>query len=119
MAETLTYFTTWNWYCRYFVWSRHETLSYNGSASPFHKNDGIINITVSYDGTWQKRWHASLYGICIVVDILTGLVTEYDILSKNCPEYTTVKRDLGKHIADFSISYEPHRPEYSENYVGS
>ncbi|GBN67610.1 hypothetical protein AVEN_36272-1 [Araneus ventricosus] len=61
----------------------------------------------------------SLYGISIVVDILTGFVIDYDILSKNCLECTTAKRDLGEHIADFSKLYKTHRPEYSEKYVGS
>ncbi|GBM44255.1 hypothetical protein AVEN_23315-1 [Araneus ventricosus] len=61
----------------------------------------------------------SLYGIGIVVDILTGIVIDYEILSKYCPECTTAKRDIGEHSADFSIWYKPHKPECSENYVGS
>ncbi|GFX27243.1 uncharacterized protein TNCV_1564231 [Trichonephila clavipes] len=54
--------------------------------------NGVIDITVSYDGTWQKRGHSSLYGIGIVIDILTGLIIDYEILSKYCPECTTAKR---------------------------
>ncbi|GBN50321.1 hypothetical protein AVEN_71538-1 [Araneus ventricosus] len=77
------------------------------------------NISVSYDGTWQKRGHTSLYGIGIVVDVLTGLVIDYEILSKYRPECTTAKRDLVEHSADFSIWYKIHKPECSENYVGS
>ncbi|GFS59944.1 uncharacterized protein TNCV_3957401 [Trichonephila clavipes] len=46
--------------------------------------NGVIDITVSYDGTWQKRGHSSLYGIGIVIDILTGLIIDYEILSKYC-----------------------------------
>ncbi|GFW28661.1 uncharacterized protein TNCV_3713761 [Trichonephila clavipes] len=53
--------------------------------------NGVIDITVSYDGTWQKRGHSSLYGIGIVIDILTGLIIDYEILSKYCPECTTAK----------------------------
>ncbi|GBN25946.1 hypothetical protein AVEN_273347-1 [Araneus ventricosus] len=41
------------------------------------------------------------------------------MLLQYCPECTTAKRDLGEHSADFSIWYKTHRPEYSENYVGS
>ncbi|GBN72563.1 hypothetical protein AVEN_275007-1 [Araneus ventricosus] len=55
----------------------------------------------------------------IVVDILTCLVIDYEILSKYCPECTTVKRNLGEHSADFSIWYKAHKPECSENYVRS
>ncbi|GBM22597.1 hypothetical protein AVEN_182196-1 [Araneus ventricosus] len=120
MAETWTYVIIWNWYCcRYFDWSRHEILTYNDLASPSDKNDGIIDITVSYDGTWHKRGHTSLYGISTIVDILTGFVIDYDLLSKYCPECTTAKRDLGEHSADFSIWYETHRSEYNENYERS
>ncbi|GBN06205.1 hypothetical protein AVEN_71656-1 [Araneus ventricosus] len=92
---------------------------HNELASPSDQNNEIIDITVSYDGTWQKRGHRSLYGIGIVVDILTGLVIDYEILSKYCPVYTTAKRDLEEHSADFSIWYKAHKPECSENYVGS
>ncbi|GBM85862.1 hypothetical protein AVEN_192600-1 [Araneus ventricosus] len=119
MAETLTYVTIWNWHCRLFDWSRHEILSYNELASPSDKNDGIIDITVSYDVTWQKRGHTSLYGISIVVDNLTDLVIDYDILSKYCSECTTARRDLGEHNVNFSIWHKTHSPEYSESYVGS
>ncbi|GBO06396.1 hypothetical protein AVEN_176258-1 [Araneus ventricosus] len=100
MAETLAYVNIWNCYCQYFDWSRHEILSYYGLESPSEKKDFIIDITVSYYGLWQKRWHMSLYGISIVVDILTGLFIDYEILSRYCPECTTAKRDLGEHSAD-------------------
>ncbi|GFX85642.1 uncharacterized protein TNCV_2470441 [Trichonephila clavipes] len=81
--------------------------------------NGVIDITVSYDGTWQKRGHSSLYGIGIVINILTGLIIDYEILSKYCPECTTAKRDLGENSAEYSIWYKSHQEECSENYVGS
>ncbi|GBM53005.1 hypothetical protein AVEN_111346-1 [Araneus ventricosus] len=88
-------------------------------ASPSDEKDDIIDITVSYDGTCQKHGHTSLHGISIFVDILTGLVIDYEILSKYCPECTTAKRDLGEDSSDFYIWYKTHRPECRENYVGS
>ncbi|GBN51620.1 hypothetical protein AVEN_268688-1 [Araneus ventricosus] len=76
---------------------------HNELASPSDKNGDIIDITVSYDGTWQKSGHTSLYGIAMVVDIFSGLVIDYEILSKYCPECTTSKRNLEEHSTDFSI----------------
>ena len=38
-------------------------------------------ITVSYEGSWQKRSHTSLYGVAAVINVLTGLVIDYEILS--------------------------------------
>ncbi|GFW47110.1 uncharacterized protein TNCV_55631 [Trichonephila clavipes] len=81
--------------------------------------NGVIDITVSYYETWQKRRHSSLYGIGIVIDILTGLIINYEILSKYCPECTTAKRDLGENSAEYSIWYKSHQEKCRENYVGS
>ncbi|XP_076462944.1 uncharacterized protein LOC143295248 [Babylonia areolata] len=44
----------------------------------------VINISVSYDGTWQKRGFTSLYGVGICINILTGLIIDYCVLSKYC-----------------------------------
>lgn len=79
----------------------------------------ILDITVSYDGTWQKRGHTSLYGIGLVIDIMTGLVIDYEILSKYCPECVTAKRDLGEGTAEFSIWFSGHKCDCSQNYTGS
>ncbi|GFU11036.1 uncharacterized protein TNCV_344441 [Trichonephila clavipes] len=36
------------------------------------KEMGVLDITVSFDGSWQKRGYKSLYGIGVVIDLLTG-----------------------------------------------
>ncbi|KAK1885412.1 2-dehydro-3-deoxyphosphooctonate aldolase [Dissostichus eleginoides] len=46
--------------------------------------EAVINISVSFDGTWQKRGFTSHYGIGVCIDILTGLVIDYEILSSYC-----------------------------------
>ncbi|GBN96744.1 hypothetical protein AVEN_251101-1 [Araneus ventricosus] len=92
MAEALTYFTTWDWY---FVDILSGVVrSYNDLESTSDKTDGIIDITVSNNDTCQKRGHTSLYVIIIDVDIFTGFVIDYEMLSKYCPECTTAKRIL-------------------------
>ena len=40
----------------------------------------IIDIRVSFDGTWQKRGFTSLYGVGICIDVLTGYVVDYVVL---------------------------------------
>ncbi|GFS49161.1 uncharacterized protein TNIN_490081 [Trichonephila inaurata madagascariensis] len=62
--------------------------------------NGVIDIVVSYDRTWQKRGHWSLYGIGIVIDILSGLILDYEIVSQYCQECTTANRDLGEKSAE-------------------
>ena len=46
--------------------------------------DGTIGITVSYDGTWQKRDHALHNGVGVLIDALSRLVLDYEVLSNTC-----------------------------------
>ena len=32
-----------------------------------------LSLTVSFDGSWHKRGHTSMYGVATVIDICTGL----------------------------------------------
>lgn len=80
---------------------------------------GILNVSVSYDGTWMKRGHTSLYGIGIVVDVLTGLVVDYEIVSKYCHLCEVSKNDLGENSMEYSIWFESHRDTCDKNYSGS
>ena len=43
-----------------------------------------LDITVSFDGTWQKRGFTSLYGVGVVIEVTTGLVVDFEVLSKYC-----------------------------------
>ena len=43
-----------------------------------------LDVMVSFDGTWHKRGFTSLYGVGIVIDVMTGLVLDYEVLSKFC-----------------------------------
>ena len=43
-----------------------------------------IDISVSFDSTWQKLGFTSLSGVCMCFDVLTGLVIDYHALSKYC-----------------------------------
>lgn len=48
----------------------------------FNDEKQVLDITVSYDGTWQKRGFTSKYGIGYCIEVLTGLVIDFEILSK-------------------------------------
>lgn len=79
------------------VWKNHKELDKNIAYQ------GVLDITISHDGTWQKHWNTkSMYGIGLVIDILTGLVIDYEILSKYYPECVSSKRHLGEHNEDTS-----------------
>ena len=44
----------------------------------------VIDICVSYDGTWMKRGVSSQYGVGVATDILTGFVIDFELLSLYC-----------------------------------
>lgn len=60
---------------------RQEYASKN-LASP--DENGILDISVSYDGSWQKRGHLSNHGVGCVIDSVTGLVIDYEAMSLYC-----------------------------------
>ncbi|GFU14378.1 uncharacterized protein TNCV_3097831 [Trichonephila clavipes] len=42
----------------------------------------IADLSVSFDGTWLTRGHTSLIGIGCVIDMLTGYVVDFEVMSK-------------------------------------
>ena len=59
------------------------------------QDDGTIiaNVTVSIDGTWQKRGHASKHGVVFVVSVATGEVLDHSVKSLFCHQCTLRQND--------------------------
>ena len=53
--------------------------------------DGVLNVAVSCDGTWLTRGHKSLFGAAFIVEADTGLVLDYDVMSKFCMKCVQIK----------------------------
>lgn len=80
------------------IYSRNEALGdsvFGQAASIVRKehdahynlhlqDDDILNISVSFDGSWLTRGHKSLVGIGCVIDMLTGLVLDVHVLNMHC-----------------------------------
>ena len=45
---------------------------------------GILDIAVSFDGSWQRRGHSSHNGMASVIELLTGLPLDHEVLSNFC-----------------------------------
>ena len=84
-----------------------------------NSDDDVVDIAVSYDGSWHKRGHTSLYGIGCVIDLLTGYVLDYEVLSKFCQACTTAKKELGESSPEFFYWKEGHAMDCQQNYEGS
>ena len=46
--------------------------------------DGIMDIAVSFDGAWHRRGFSSHTGVASVIDLLTGLPIDHEVLSNFC-----------------------------------
>lgn len=89
------------------------------AEKPENVRKDCIDLCVSFDGTWHKRGHTSLYGIGVVIDMLTGLVVDYEILSKYCHECVVTQRDLGPETPEFEAWYSGHKDVCQKNFSGS
>ena len=47
-------------------------------------DEALEGIAVSFDGTWAKRRHTSLFGVVFVLSVDTGEVLDYYVLFKYC-----------------------------------
>ena len=54
----------------------------------------IIDLTVSYDGSWHKRGFTLKYGVGCCIQVTTGLIIDFELLSKICSLCATMKEKL-------------------------
>jgi len=47
-------------------------------------DDGVIDMTMSYNGTWQKRGFTSHHGVSVAIEVQTRLVVNYEVLLNYC-----------------------------------
>uniref|UniRef100_A0A1B6JRX1 Mutator-like transposase domain-containing protein n=4 Tax=Proconiini TaxID=565685 RepID=A0A1B6JRX1_9HEMI len=82
-------------------------------------DDTVVDIGVSFDGSWHKRGHTSNYGVGVVIELQTGLVIDYCVLSKYCQVCVNTATELGAESPEFDIWYEGHKEDCYKNYSGS
>ena len=85
------------------------------------KESDTIDISVSYDATWQKsRGFNSKHGVGIVIDLETGLVLDTETMSKYCHQCAhTDKKYPDKESQEFKDWFESHAPSCDINHAGS
>ena len=79
----------------------------------------IYDVTVSYDGTWHKRGHTSLYGVGCVIEVTTGLIVDYAVLSKYCHSCAIHEKKFGADSPEYRRWYADHEEDCAINYQGS
>ncbi|CAL1287631.1 unnamed protein product [Larinioides sclopetarius] len=99
--------------------SRNAVRDAHIIENPELEKSAVLDISVSYDGTWQKRGFTSNLGVGCVIDMLTGIVVDFEILSKYCHECVIAERDLKKNSVEFHIWFDGHKDDCEKNFHGS
>ena len=88
-------------------------------SDPSLDDDSVIDLTVTFDGSWMTRGHTSMYGIGCVIEVHTGLVLDLAVVSLYCQSCAHAKaRYGGTHTAEYKKWNEQHT-ECNANYTGS
>ncbi len=80
---------------RELVEAAHRLRNEISKESEGTSENDTLDIAVSFDGTWAKRGHTSLFGVVYVISVDTGEVLDYEVLSnfcKTCQYYDSKKR---------------------------
>ena len=98
-----------------------STLNLSEAASKvkelYHPSlDDYFDITVSYDGTWQKRGHTSKHGVGAVIAAKSGLILDYEVSSSFCHQCEKMKH---LDAASFNRWFVHHRLVCGKNHAGS
>ncbi|GBO01333.1 hypothetical protein AVEN_121834-1 [Araneus ventricosus] len=79
----------------------------------------FAHIAVSFYDTWFTRGHASQIGVGCVIDILTGYVIDYEVMSKHSTDCEYAKTVLGGKSAEYLIWFDSHKTSCSINNTGT
>ena len=82
------------------------------------KEDEIVDVRVTYDGTWSRRGHQALYGVVVVASWDTGQVIDAEVLSKFCYQWNE-RKHLDPSSPEFLDWWEVHQADCHVNYHGS
>ena len=83
------------------------------------EDDNILDISVSFDGTWLTRGHSSHIGVGCVVDLVTGLCIDAHVMSTYCQVCeSTGKRVLLDTPDDYEQWLVQHLPKCDKNFTG-
>ena len=86
------------------------------------KNDSeetVVDVSVSADGSWQRRGYSSLNGTYTTISLKTGKVLDCEVMSRHC-KACKLKENLKKtDRISYDKWYEKHQNKCTMNHQGS
>lgn len=84
--------------------------------------NGILDIDVSFDGTWMTRGHGSKIGVAFVIEFGTGIIIDFQVLSSYCASCDILKSKYAKKtlsFEEFQKKQAEHKDKCKINYKGT
>lgn len=79
-------------------------------------DNGLLDVCVTYDGTWHKRGHTSHFGVGAAIELETGLVLDFSVQSNYCHGCSLGPTEKSSGYEDWAKS---HAPMCQKNFGGS
>lgn len=105
--------TSYNKTTRKCIYEHYKSIGIDPS------DDGILDVDVSFDGSWLTRGHTSQVGVGSVIEVYTGFVLDIEVLSNychTCARLLTSKKD-GK-ISDTEYNERIEKHKCGKNFTG-
>lgn len=99
--------------------ARHTVKEAHAELDSSLSDEPIVEITVSFDGSWHKRGFTSPFGIGLVIDILTGLVIDFVVLCKECSVCNQKESQLDKKQFEEWQKTHKESKQCDKNYFGT
>ena len=104
------------------LWDRHRRQlqdSMKRALEEFHvlpAADGILEIDISYDGTWMTRGHRSHVCVGFAMNVTHGFVLDFEVISNFCQE--CVKKKSRSTPEEFTAWKATHQQHCMQNFEG-
>ena len=81
--------------------------------------EDFIDMAISFNGSWLTKDFKSQFGFASVIDICTGYVVDYTIMSKNYRVCSTLAADFGINSPKYYTIMRGHQSSCDKNHNGS
>ena len=81
--------------------------------------ESLLDIAVSFDGTWAKRGHSSLFGVVFVISVDSGEALDFHVLSKFCKSCSIWENKKSNDPAKYEEWKAEHESVCTANFKGS
>ena len=101
-----------------------ETVGFVGQVHAQHygltlSEDDVLDISVSYDGTWHTTGHASHIGAGCVIDLLTGMCIDAYVVCNYCQTCETTGKPMYRNRPmEYAAWLAEHIVTCEKNYNG-